>query len=113
MFRREIVSESRGYSDSINPKKWNRVRIKEIFGQQWHEEVESCPNQGDIRTAMARKSGIVSESRGYSDRIDPKKGDHVRIKGIFGQQWHEKVESCPNQGDIRTAMARKRGFVSE
>jgi hypothetical protein len=76
--KREIMSEISGYSDSNDPK-----------------------------------SGIVSESRGYSDRIDPKKGDHVRIKGIFGQQWHEKVESCPNQGDIRTAMARKRGFVSE
>jgi hypothetical protein len=113
MFRREIVSESRGYSDSINPKKWNRVRIKEIFGQQWHEEVESCPNQGDIRTAMARKGGIVSESRGYSDSNGTKRWNRVRIKGIFGQQWHEKVESCPNQGDIRTGLTRKREIMSE
>jgi hypothetical protein len=86
MLKSEIVSELGAHSDSIDVQKGNRIRIKGIFGQQWHEKVESCPNQGDIRTALTRKSGIVSESRGYSDRIDPKKGNHVRIKGIFGQQ---------------------------
>jgi hypothetical protein len=108
-----IVSESRAYSDNIGTKKWNRVRIRGIFGQHWHEKVESCPNQGYIQTALTRKSEIVSESRAYSDSIGTKKWNRVRIKGIFGQHWHEKVESCPNQGNIRTALMLKSGIVSE
>jgi hypothetical protein len=96
MLKSEIVSESGAHSDSIDVQKGNRVRIKGTFRQHLPEKAKSCPNQGHIRTTLARK-----------------KWNRVRIKGIFGQHWHEKVESCPNQGHIRTTLARKSGIVSE
>jgi hypothetical protein len=111
--KREILSESGAHSDSIGPKKGNRVRIKGTFGQYWTQKEKSCPNQGHIRTALIQNSGIVSESRVHSDSVGPKKGNRVRIKGTFGQRWTKKGKSCPNQGHIRTALIQNREIVSE
>jgi predicted transcriptional regulator len=110
--KREIVSESEVHLDSIGPKKENRVRIRGSFGQHLSQKGKSCPNQRVIRTASVQNREIVSESRVYSDSIDPKKGNRVRNRGSFGQHQSLIGKSCPNQGHIRTELVQNRGIVS-
>jgi hypothetical protein len=111
--KREIVSESEVHLDSIGPKKENRIRIRGSFGQHLSQKGKSCPNQRVIRTASVQNREIVSESRVYSDSIDPKKGNRVRIRGSFGQHQSLIGKWCPNQGHIRTELVQNRGIVSE
>jgi hypothetical protein len=108
-----MVSESEAHSDSVSPIKWNGVRIRGSFGQHWSNQVEWCPNQRLIRTALVQSSGMVSESRAHSDSIGPIKWNGVRIRGSFGQAWSNQVEWCPNQRLIRTALVQSSGIVSE
>jgi hypothetical protein len=46
------------------------VRMKALFGQNWQENEETCPNEGSIRTELA-----------------------------------ENEKTCPNEGSIRTRLA--------